>query len=206
MRDIFLVRHGETSFNVEGRHTGWLNYPLNEKGYAQADRAGSYMRDLPFDQYYCSDIQRTQETFEHIFGKREDCIMEPLLRESDSGRLAGELYTDCEAKYGEVYREARKYWLFKQFGGEDRADVVVRAQQFLDKMAALPEDVHRVACVSHAAVIRIIVSTAIGVELPSRHMPLNNCHCAVLHLSKGGKWLLKGWNIQDVSSQTDLFK
>ena len=72
MLDVYLFRHGETYCNNDGRHTGWLPYGLNDTGREQANRAGEHFRDFPFDRYFCSDLVRTRETFEHIFGQRDD--------------------------------------------------------------------------------------------------------------------------------------
>lgn len=45
---------------------------------------------------------RTRETFEHIFGQRDDCEYTELLREANSGELAGMKYTECAEKYGDA--------------------------------------------------------------------------------------------------------
>ena len=134
MLDVYLFRHGETYCNNDGRHTGWLPYGLNDTGREQADRAGEHFRDFPFDRYFCSDLVRTRETFEHIFGQRDDCEYTELLREANSGELAGMKYTECAEKYGERYAQARKTWSFRQFGGDDVEDLFARARGFLKKM------------------------------------------------------------------------
>lgn len=194
MLDVYLIRHGETYCNKEGRHTGWKDYPLDETGYLQADRAGHYFGRMPFDRYYCSDILRTRETFEHIFGQREDCIYSPLLRELNSGNLAGIRYEDCMAQYPQAYAQARKTWNFRCFEGEDMADVYARAQAFLDEMAALPEDVHRVAAVSHGGLIRTLGALVVGGSMPKFPMKVDNCACCVLRMSSRGEWSVQHWN------------
>ncbi len=206
MLDLFMIRHGETVCNAEGRHTGWLNYSLNENGIAQAKRAAGYMRDLPFDRYYCSDIQRTRDTFAYIFGEREDCEYNTLLREADSGRLAGITYEDCERLHGDAYRDARKYWHFKQFGGEDIDQVMARAKAFMEQMEALPKDVRRVAAVSHGGLIRCVACNILHTEMPGMPMQMNNCGCCVFRLQDNGKWTIMHWNVQNIASQTDLFE
>ena len=156
MLDVYLFRHGETYCNNDGRHTGWLPYGLNDTGREQADRAGEHFRDFPFDRYFCSDLVRTRETFEHIFGQRDDCEYTELLREANSGELAGMKYTECAEKYGERYAQARKTWSFRQFGGDDVEDLFARARGFLKKMEELPKDVHTVAAVTHAGTMRTL--------------------------------------------------
>ena len=163
------------------------------------------MRDLPFDRYYCSDIQRTRDTFAYIFGERDDCEYNTLLREANSGSLAGITYVECERRYGDTYREARKHWHFKQFGGEDMDEVSARAQAFLDLMTTLPKDVRRVVAVSHAGLIRAAAANIIHAKMPGLPMKLNNCCCSVFRLSDDGEWQIQCWNVQDIASQTGLF-
>ena len=205
MLDVLMIRHGETYCNVEGRHTGWLDYSLTEKGFAQADRMGRYMQGLTFDRYYCSDIRRTRDTFAHIFGQRTDCEYSPLLRELNTGRCAGVTFAENERLYGEAYRVARKGMNFAAFDGEDMKDAEERAQAFLRQMEQLPGNVRRVACVSHALLIRIIAGAISGHSALALPMKLDNCHCTVYQLDDSGKWWIKAWNIQDPSAQTDLF-
>lgn len=166
MLDVYLFRHGETYCNNDGRHTGWLPYGLNDTGREQADRAGEHFRDFPFDRYFCSDLVRRGETFEHIFGQRDDCEYTELLREANSGELAGMKYTECAEKYGERYAQARKTWSFRQFGGDDAEDLFARARGFLKKMEELPKDVHTVAAVTHAGTMRTLAATIVGGQMP----------------------------------------
>lgn len=205
MLDVFLIRHGETYCNVEGRHTGWLDYSLTERGAAQADRAAGYYKGLSFDRYYCSDIRRTRDTFAHIFGPREDCVYTPLLRELNTAECAGKKYEECERLYGERYRIARKSMNFAAFGGEDLADAAVRAQAFLREMEHLPPTVRRVAAVSHALIIRTMFGVITGFDTMALPMRQDNCHTVVYRLKDDGKWTIKAWNIQDISAETDLF-
>lgn len=195
MLDVYLFRHGETYCNHERRHTGWLPYGLNDTGRAQADRAGESFRDFPFDRYYCSDLVRTRETFAHIFGEREDCVYTEFLREANSGTLAGEKYADCAARYGEQYDYVSKNWAFDQFGGDSVADLMARVRTFLHMMEQLPDDVHRVAAVTHAGTIRALAAAVVGGQMPGLPMPVFNCACCVLRLKDNGQWCVAHWNI-----------
>ena len=208
MLDLFLIRHGETYCNAEGRHTGWLDYSLTEKGFAQADRAGESYKNLTFDRYYCSDVRRTRDTFIHIFGLREDCVFHPMLRELNTGACAGVSYEECERLYGERYITARQGMNFRIFGGEDMADLEVRARAFLNEMEQLPKDVRRVAAVSHALIIRTMLGVITGYDTLALPLQQNNCSTVVLRLTGGGrwKWVVRAWNVQDISAETDLLR
>ena len=168
----------------------------HQHGREQAERAGEHFRDFSFDRYFCSDLVRTRETFEHIFGQRDDCEYTELLREANSGELAGMKYTECAEKYGERYAQARKTWSFRQFGGDDVEDLFARARGFLKKMEELPKDVHTVAAVTHAGTMRTLAAAIVGGQMPGFPMPIFNCACCVLRLKDNGQWCIVHWNIE----------
>ena len=47
--EIYIVRHGQTEYNVLGRFTGQTDIPLNEKGRAQMAALAPYLADVTFD-------------------------------------------------------------------------------------------------------------------------------------------------------------
>lgn len=194
MLDVYFIRHGETYCNQEGRHTGWLEYPLTDNGRLQAERSGHYFGKMQFDRYYCSDLCRTRETFKYVFGEDKECVYTPVLRELSSGDLAGHKYEECYEMHGEKYTIARQGWNYRCFGGEDMQDLYDRAQAFMDEMAALPKDVRRVAAVSHGGMIRACASLIVGGTMPDFPMTVSNCACFVLRLNDAGKWSVRHWN------------
>ena len=60
----FLVRHGETPWNDEGRAQGQSDTPLNARGRAQAALTGTRLMPLDFEAAYSSDLQRVVSTAE----------------------------------------------------------------------------------------------------------------------------------------------
>ena len=63
---LFLVRHGETVWNVERRCQGHTDIPLNEKGLEQAEKLGRYLQNVQLDAVYASDLSRAGQTAEKI--------------------------------------------------------------------------------------------------------------------------------------------
>jgi len=59
---ILFVRHGETTWNREGRIQGWASTPLTGRGRDQARTTGVYLRDCGVERVLASDLRRTQET------------------------------------------------------------------------------------------------------------------------------------------------
>ena len=65
-KKLYLVRHGETQFNVEHRVQGWCDSPLTARGREQARTVGGYFeeRGIAFDHAYCSTSERASDTLE----------------------------------------------------------------------------------------------------------------------------------------------
>ena len=67
-KDLYLMRHGQTLFNVRRRIQGWCDSPLTESGKQQALKAKEYLKDISFDHYYSSTSERCCDTIELIIG------------------------------------------------------------------------------------------------------------------------------------------
>ena len=67
---IYLVRHGETIWNTEGRIQGWKNSNLTEKGIEDAKALGKYLRDVDFQCAFTSPFQRAIDTTKFILGDK----------------------------------------------------------------------------------------------------------------------------------------
>jgi 2,3-bisphosphoglycerate-dependent phosphoglycerate mutase len=71
---LVLLRHGQSVWNAENRFTGWVDVPLSEQGWREAETAGHALAQLRFDAAYSSHLQRAIVT------------MMVALRESRAGR------------------------------------------------------------------------------------------------------------------------
>lgn len=55
---LVLLRHGQSVWNAENRFTGWVDVPLTERGWLEAEAAGRALADLSFEAAYTSHLQR----------------------------------------------------------------------------------------------------------------------------------------------------
>ena len=62
MTMLWLIRHGETSWNAEGRVQGQTDVPLSTVGRAQARAVAALIAGRHFDALYASDLQRVMQT------------------------------------------------------------------------------------------------------------------------------------------------
>ncbi|MEG1774727.1 MAG: histidine phosphatase family protein [Oscillospiraceae bacterium] len=87
---IYIVRHGETEYNVLHRFIGSTDKPLNERGCRQANCLRAPMSKLHLDAIYASPMMRTMMTACQIRGDRDmEIISVPGLREIDCGEWEG---------------------------------------------------------------------------------------------------------------------
>ena len=107
MYKIVLMRHGESTWNLENRFTGWTDVDLTEKGAAEARHAGKLLKDagLSFDVAYTSVLKRAIRTL-WITLDEMDLMWLPVkndwrLNERHYGALQGLDKAETAAKYGD---------------------------------------------------------------------------------------------------------
>ena len=164
---LYLVRHGETSYNAEGRLQGQLDVPLNEKGVRQAKALGVWLknRGMSFDALYSSTLSRAGETARLI---GESLGMEPKavpgLEEINFGRFQGHTFLECARLFPEEYAD----FLIRlagsnAHGGETGREVMERARRVV---LSLPEAKEGTALVvTHGAVIGYLRGAVMGRDL-----------------------------------------
>lgn len=129
-REAYLIRHGETEWNVQKRWQGIADVPLNEVGERQAMLLAEYMRENhTLHSIYCSDLTRARKTAEAI-GKLTGVtpISDPRLREFNVGVFQGHTGPELELSYPQElasYRAGSMEYLIPQ--GESRLLVQERA-------------------------------------------------------------------------------
>jgi probable phosphoglycerate mutase len=128
--ELWLVRHGESTFNAEGRYAGWSDPPLTEAGEEMAAALTTRLSGIEFDGIWRSDKVRTRETA-RLAGYADPRI-DDRLRELNFGELEGLTYFEA----GEEWRERlRSFADFQAPGGESTAQVRARVESFLSDLA-----------------------------------------------------------------------
>ena len=107
MKKIVLMRHGESTWNLENRFTGWKDVDLTEKGVEEARRAGHLLRDegIDFDLAYTSLLTRAIRTLwlaqEEMDRRWVPVVKHWRLNERHYGALQGLNKTETAAKFGD---------------------------------------------------------------------------------------------------------
>lgn len=101
---FYLIRHGQSQGNLLGLFLGHTDMDLTELGYRQAEMAAEYLKDIPVDVIYSSDLQRAYHTgCPTAQRKGMEIHTSPALREIFAGAWEAEKFTDLLVKYPEEY-------------------------------------------------------------------------------------------------------
>ena len=136
MASWFILRHGETDWNAQGRIQGHSDVALSVRGGQQAGLAAARLAQVPFDVAYCSDLQRSAETARRILGSREVPLHPSTeLREYHKGVFEGLTAAETEERYPEMYAASViKDLDFAPTGGESTRQVSVRLAGFVEEL------------------------------------------------------------------------
>ena len=97
---LFIIRHGETVWNLEGRKHGQLDSPLTALGIRQAEALAERLSEESFAALYSSDLGRAVETAEYIgVRSNHEIIFDPRLRERNFGIFQGLTDDEVTEKY-----------------------------------------------------------------------------------------------------------
>ena len=106
MTILYLIRHGETGGNFEGRFQGIVDNPLNENGIRQAQMLGTAFSAAKIDVLYTSPLIRARQTagiIAEMHGmKKLVPVVEPGLIELNGGLLEGRRFSELSKEYPEV--------------------------------------------------------------------------------------------------------
>lgn len=144
---IWLVRHGETEWSRDGRHTGSTDVPLTDRGREQARAARVALGDRRFAVVLCSPLVRARETAA-LLGV--DADVRDDLRELDYGRAEGRTTAELREE-----RPGWSLWNDGPPGGETVEHAGMRADRILAEARAAGGDVLLVA---HGHLLRILAA------------------------------------------------
>jgi probable phosphoglycerate mutase len=154
---VYIVRHGETKWNTEGRMQGWKNSDLTDKGIQGAIKLGQRLKNVEFDYVYSSPAGRAVETTKCILGdKSNEIILCDDLKEMGFGSWEGMKHTEVEERYPlERFNLWNKPHLYKTIDGENFEEVLERTKNVINMLNQNSLN-GNVLLVSHAVFIKAI--------------------------------------------------
>lgn len=167
MTRIILVRHGETTWNVEGRYQGQEDTPLSERGLKQGHLLAEGLRNIPIDLCIASPLQRSFNTCKFC-ADLHNLPVEPdkRLLEINHGSWEGILAKDIEAQYPTEYHQwhTEPHLVQMPDGGESLEDVRKRTREAFDEYVEKYPD-KTILVAAHDAVNKAIICDILGLGM-----------------------------------------
>lgn len=191
---VFIVRHGETEWNLTGKMQGHSDSPLTAVGTAQAEALAEGLKNQSFSALYSSDLVRAYETARRIIAKNHLTIMtDSRLRERNLGIFQGLDKQGIETQFPDEYQHYITHGAtYVVPNGESGQQFFDRCVTCLTELAAkhLGE---RILVVTHGGVLTNLFKSTVGLPVasPRRFSVLNtsinvfSCH--------NGVWMLERW-------------
>lgn len=164
--ELWLARHGQTNWNIEGRYQGHSDEPLNETGLAQAVALAEIVEGARVRALYSSDLRRAHATARAVGEKFGIPVQtDPRLREVSLGRWEGMLFSDIRTQDAEHWAAREADPLYAQPPeGESIYDLAARTWPAVDEIAARHTP-GPVLIVSHGLALATLICRANGLSL-----------------------------------------
>ncbi len=161
MAEIYLVRHGETEWNAQGRFQGQLDSPLTQLGISQAQACGQRIAQLGIvlDQFLASPLGRTRQTASIIAacGPFPEVRFDARLSEASVGSWDGLTHTEITARWpGSLEGTSQFDWFFRSPDCESYEAILARTEDWLSGLQG------KVLAVSHGLLGRFIRGAYLG--------------------------------------------
>jgi broad specificity phosphatase PhoE len=206
IKKIYLIRHGQTDFNLKGIVQGsGVDALLNERGRAQSLAFFNAYRNIPFDKVYTSVLKRSIESVQRFIDLGIEHQPMEALNEISWGSREGQKITQEEDKY--------YHWVLKQWqegktempieGGESPDQVATRQKPFIDLLQSRKEEQTVLVCM-HGRAIRILLCQLLNYPMKSMDAFDHENLCLYLLNYTGTMFSMQGYN--DTTHLKDIQK
>lgn len=197
MLRLYITRHGQTEWNIEGKMQGWADSPLTQKGKEDAKLLAKHLQDVEFDAIYSSPSPRAYDTAEIIKGSRDiNVIKNELLKEINIGIWEGQTKDVLKEKYPTQYKaffEAPH--LYVPVDGESFFEVQNRMKQFLEYIKTQHQS-GNLLIVTHTCALKLTLEYIKGTTMDQLWAPpkIGNASLSIVEIAEDGtmKLVLEG--------------
>lgn len=186
--EFWVIRHGESTWNADGRYQGQADVPLSHIGILQAATLAERLTGQTFAAVYSSDLGRASQTAaavaERLTGNPV-VRLDPVLREIDVGALSGLVIADIRARYGDYLTALQADpWATRRPGGESMAELYGRCSATFHALRARHPG-QRVLVFTHGGVVRVAVGLALGGVPPNAWSRLSVTNTSITRVLLG---------------------
>ncbi len=176
---VYLVRHGQTDYNKEGRIQGQMDVPLNKKGRHQAKETSKKLKNVQFAHAFSSDLKRAKQTAQIILENNIhngiSVKLDKRLREKQYGVWEGITWNKVHERHPKLKREINDRPLrWAATDGENMRQMFQRIKDFLlDLKSTIKKErgksnqsKNSILVVSHNSPIRLMLVLAKQIPWP----------------------------------------
>ena len=140
--NLFVLRHGQTDLNIQGRFQGRIDTDLNKTGIEQVEKSKEILKEIPFDLVFVSPLKRAIDTAKLV----TNCSLriENRIIERSFGKLEGKLSVPDYEERADFY------------GVESKEEIKNRVFDFLNELTDKYSDKKNILIVTHEAVAQYI--------------------------------------------------
>jgi 2,3-bisphosphoglycerate-dependent phosphoglycerate mutase len=143
MAKLILLRHGQSTWNLENKFTGWVDVPLTEQGEKEAQRAGEHLKNVKIDEAFTSVLTRAIETLNIALKAAGQEGVPTRFDKAINERMYGDLQGLDKAETAKKFGDAQvKLWRrsydIAPPNGESLKDTAARALPYFNE-EILPE-------------------------------------------------------------------
>lgn len=166
MMKLFLIRHGQTDWNILGKYQGQTDIPLSAEGLRQAERLAQHFPSDTLDIIYASDLQRAVMTAQRLARKFSAPVkVEKALRELNFGAWEGLTYQEIAQRWPQEVEHL--------FGAPEKLQIpggetfLTLQQRAMEKMREIrtENEGKNVAVVAHGAITKAILTALLHIPL-----------------------------------------
>jgi broad specificity phosphatase PhoE len=196
IKKIYLIRHGQTDYNLKNIVQGsGVDTDLNEKGRAQAEAFFNKYKHISFDKIYTSGLKRSKQSIEHFASQGIPVEALPGLNEISWGTKEGQKITASEDAY---YHYMIRQWqlgntALKIEKGESPEDVVLRMKPAVDHIMSQTSEKTILICM-HGRAIRILLCYLLNYPLRSMDLFEHENLCLYILNNTGTMFSLEAFN------------
>jgi broad specificity phosphatase PhoE len=198
---LYLIRHGQTAWNVEGRAQGHADVGLDDEGRRQSRLLGRAFREVALARVVSSDLSRALETARAVAeATGAPLTTDSRLREQCFGEWEGRLYSDWRAEI-EIHatNSGQLPADFAPPGGESIRQVWERTGDFVASLHPAGGDV---AIVSHGGAAGLLLARLCGEPLEAgRTYRFPNASVTLLSRAGGGWELVRFGDVEHLQGE-----
>ncbi len=195
MTKVYLVRHGQTAWNLGEVFRGRADVPLDETGKKEVHLAGEALKNETIHAIYSSPLSRSLETAENIakFQNIKVIPFDPIV-DISYGEWEGKPLAEVQEKFPELYALWLKAPNKVHFpGGESLDEVKLRTMAAVESLVEKHNN-ENIALVAHRAPNKVICCALLGIDNSNFWRIQQDTACTSLFIYKDHQWVVSYLN------------